>query len=228
MAKDESQDTKGKDEKQVPVKPKKLGGGELSFVKILIIIAVTIVLIFGLFITAWVFVISPDLQPTVAVSDSTQVENGDAQGDEHGKKDDHGDEDHEMSEEEEFMAEDDHGLFETTGRITTNPRGSTKFVVVDLGLEFVEKKAHGEEEEDGGGHGGGHGGGGGAESHFEPKALAKIKGGVTSLIGSMPLQKLQTIERDTLRSLLKKRLKPIMKKERMFLRSVILQEFIIQ
>jgi flagellar basal body-associated protein FliL len=227
MAKDESQDTKGKDEKQVPVKPKKLGGGELSFVKILIIIAVTIVLIFGLFITAWVFVISPDLQPTVAVSDSTQVENGDAHGDEHGKKDDHHDEDHEMSEEEEFLAEDDHGLFETTGRITTNPRGSTKFVVVDLGLEFVEKKAHGEEEEESGG--GGHGGGGGGhESHFEPKALAKIKGGVTSLIGSMPLQELQTIERDTLRSLLKKRLKPIMKKEKMFLRNVILQEFIIQ
>jgi flagellar basal body-associated protein FliL len=223
MAQDENQEARSKDEKQVPLKPKKIGG-ELSFVKILIIIGVTVTLIFVMFIITWIFVVQPGLNPHAAVSDSTQVD--DAHGeDSHGKKSNSLDED-KMTEEEKFLADEEHGLFETTGRITTNPKGSTKFVVVDLGLEFVVKKHLDEDGEEIEEEAPLHGGDG--TSLFEPKALARIKGGVTSMIGSMPLQELQTIERDTLKVMFFTRLKPILKKEEMFLRNVILQEFIIQ
>ena len=103
--------------------------------------------------------------------------------------------------------------FIETGRITTNAKSSDKFVVLNLGLEF---KAQGEEEpseKEGG--------------TLSPIMNAKIKGTINGIIGSMAIEDLQA-KRDSLSFIIKDRLKPVFKSNKMFLKDVIIQEFIIQ
>jgi flagellar basal body-associated protein FliL len=103
--------------------------------------------------------------------------------------------------------------FQSSGRITTNPKASAQFVVIDLGFEFAPIGEEEGEAKEGEG--------------FEPGLQAKIKGTVTKTLGSMTAEEL-TARRDTLDRIFFKNLKQVFKEEKFMLHSVILQEFIIQ
>jgi flagellar basal body-associated protein FliL len=103
--------------------------------------------------------------------------------------------------------------FQSSGRITTNPKASAQFVVIDLGFEYAPLGEEEVEAKEGEG--------------FEPGLQAKIKGTVTRTLGSMTAEEL-TSRRDTLDKIFFKNLKPVFKEEKFMLHSVILQEFIIQ
>lgn len=106
-----------------------------------------------------------------------------------------------------------------TGRITTNPSGSTQFVVVNLGIFYAPIKAKSEESES-------------EEGKIDPEAKTKrlnalIKHQINSQIGDMDIYSLQ-ISRDSLMMKFKHRLEPSFKMEGLKLRDVILVEFIVQ
>lgn len=113
--------------------------------------------------------------------------------------------DEETKLEEEFD-ESHKPVFVETGRITTNPKFSDKFVVVNLGLE-VKSKEHSNE--------------------LEPALLAKIRGVVNSTFANMTVDEIHS-RRDSLDIIFLNNLKPVFKKEKKLLSEVIIQEFIIQ
>ncbi len=97
-------------------------------------------------------------------------------------------------------------IFIETGRITTNPKFSDKFVVVNLGLEFNSKE-HTQE--------------------LAPALLAKIRGVVNSTFANMTVDEIHN-QRDSLNIIFLNNLKSVFRKEKKLLREVIIQEFIIQ
>ncbi len=205
MAKEEPEEQKQEEEKQQPAKPNKKAS-DISLTLLLSIIGGTVV-VFMAFIY---FLVLPYLVGN--------LNNG--SGDEHSKQ--HSEQtkaaehnkDSELSEEEKFMAGDENIFFEETGQITTNPKGSDKFVVINLGLEFriKEEIEHGE----------------GEDGSIIPKRVnARLQGKINSTLGSMTEQDLHS-KRDSLPAIFKERLKPVFKKNDMYLRDVILQRFIIQ
>jgi hypothetical protein len=119
---------------------------------------------------------------------------------------------------DEDKISDNDSKYMETGRITTNPRASTQFVVVNLGLSYrtgvgaedAAKKA-GTESED-------------QKRRFE----ALIRNAINNQIGDMTVGELQQIRRDSLTSIFKERLVPVFINNRIFLRDVILVEYIIQ
>lgn len=114
---------------------------------------------------------------------------------------------------------DEDAKYMETGRITTNPRGSTQFVVVNLGISYRDKTS----EDDGKKK----------EKNDEPddkkrKFEALIRNAINNQIGDMTVSELQQIRRDSLRSIFKESLTPVFVSNRIFLRDVILVEYIIQ
>ncbi len=114
---------------------------------------------------------------------------------------------------------DEDAKYMETGRITTNPRGSTQFVVVNLGISYRDKSAEEEakkkdknEETD----------------DKKRKFEALIRNAINNQIGDMTVAELQQIRRDSLRSIFKESLTPVFINNRIFLRDVILVEYIIQ
>lgn len=123
--------------------------------------------------------------------------------------------------EEKRYFEEHPSKFAETGRITTNPKNSSQFVVINIGLEFREESK--EEADDG------HGGGGGTET-LPPKILARIKGIVIQMLGSMTIVELQQ-NRGKLSEMLFEEIKPVFlqyRSKKMFLRDLVIVEFIIQ
>jgi flagellar basal body-associated protein FliL len=120
-----------------------------------------------------------------------------------------------------FKANEKLSQFVQTGRITTNPKQSTQYVVADFGIIFLPK----DEESLKALHEGG-----GEESKgngLPPKLSSRVKGIINSLLGSMTVEELQ-IKRDSVPLLVKANLKPFFKQQDLFVKEVILQEFIIQ
>lgn len=194
-----------KAEKQVPEKPKGKPG-ELGLMQILIVIGGTAVLLFVLFIVGYIFIVKPDLQnieePGKDKAKSENVKKGDEA----------------KNEDLNEFAKEEFERFVATGRITTNPKMSSQFVIVDLGIEFyvheeLAKEVKKEKTE---------------ESPGMNKVLASVKGEVNNILGAMTVEELQSIRRDSLQSVFKAKLKPVLKKSRMLLKDAIIQEFIIQ
>jgi hypothetical protein len=113
-----------------------------------------------------------------------------------------------------------------TGRITTNPRASTSFVVINLGMIFKvnavaegEKKAEGESKE--------------KEttappiSPFGKRFDGMLRNEINSELGRLTVDEMQ-IPRDSLSNMLKTKLLPLFKNEKSFLKEVVIVEFIIQ
>lgn len=117
------------------------------------------------------------------------------------------------------------------GRITTNPRNSTQFVVVNIGVVYfpksedhlkelkVEKAKEAKEA--------GPEGGGGNPTLLSTKSYAQLKANVTRVLGSLSVEELQA-RRDSLPSMIKMNVKPVFRENEMFIKDVILLEFILQ
>ncbi len=207
MADEETKKNEGKEEKQKPEKPKKSRDAGVSLPVLLGIIGGVLV-IFMAFIY---FLVLPYLVEGLGGDNTASAgANSEEVADSEGKNDGENPENEELS---EFMADESMMHFVQTGRITTNPKQSSNFAVIDLGLEFISK----EEIES-------HGEGG---NIFSPKMNAKIKSTVTSVIGSYSDDWLLA-NRDSLSVILFDKLKPEFKDNDMLLKDVILQEFIIQ
>lgn len=203
-----------KEQKQKPEKPKKAKGPtEMSLPVLLGIIGGVLVIfmafIYFLVLPALVDGISGNTEDNTAGTEQMETsEEGSHDGDEKEKGDG-------MSEEDEYLAGDEGLHFVETGKLMTNPKGSAnKIVVLNLGLEFRTK---GDEEEESHGEG----------ELISIKMMAKIKGIVNTTIGQWTIEDLDT-KRDSIASYLKDGMKPLFKKNDMFLRDVILQEYIIQ
>lgn len=112
-----------------------------------------------------------------------------------------------------------------TGRITTNPKNSTQFVVIDLATMYVPKdedalkelsKEGGKESKEGGG----------VPPAFT-NTMIQLKGLINRVLGSMTVEELQS-RRDSLPSMFKKEFKHLFMEKKCYVRDVIIQEFLIQ
>ncbi|MFP4526929.1 MAG: hypothetical protein ACLFQX_00150 [Candidatus Kapaibacterium sp.] len=206
------------EEKQEPVKPEKkakkvsLGGG-LSLPVIIGAVVGLLVLIAATVIIS-IFVASKFMLPE-------QSEEA-AKGGEHTEKTE--DETTAITEEDLAMAEEEDfqkGLvgvqYVKTGRITTNPKGASQFIVLNLGLEFRLKNKDNdwvEEPID-------------PEDPMVMHMLSKVKGIVNQVLGTMTVQELHD-KRSEMPLILKEKLKETFVQYRMFLREVVIEEYIIQ
>ena len=112
-----------------------------------------------------------------------------------------------------------------TGRITTNPKNSPQFVVIDIATMYVPKdeevakelaKEGGKESKEPG-----------VISPAFMSTMIRIKGVVNKILGSMTVEELQS-KRDTLATLFKTQFKPLFYEKNCLVRDVVVQEFIIQ
>ncbi len=133
------------------------------------------------------------ISPTLTTQDTSDSENSQT----------------EIQQENTFETEFDEShkpIFKETGRITTNPKNSDRFVVVNLGIEFKSKEKLEE---------------------LEPALLAKIRGTINSTFANMTIDEIHS-QRDSLNIIFQNNLKPIFQKEKKLISEVIIQEFIIQ
>ena len=203
MAKEKEAEGTESQEKKTEEKPPKKPG-EMNLMKMLIMVGGTVVVLFILLIVVYMIIIKPDLQKM-----STNGEGKDKTEEVKQAKDDFNPEEIKKEENERFMS---------TGRITTNPSMSNQFVVVDLGLDFYVneeqmKEIKKEKPE---------------ESPLMLRPLSSVKGEVNNLLGSMTVQELQSIRRDSLQSIINAKLTRVFLSSKMVLKEAILQEFIIQ
>lgn len=120
-----------------------------------------------------------------------------------------------------FKANEKLSEFFQTGRITTNPKGSTQFVVADFGIIFFPKDEEslkelypeGKKEE--------------SSSALPPSLSSRVRGIINSILGSMTAEELQ-IKRDSIPEYVMTNLKPFFREKKLFIKEIILQEFIIQ
>ena len=213
------------EEKQEPAKPKKEKGGLpvplfglIGFAIILIALVVNVFLILG---------IKSDVTAITEVIATGKLPEGHSKTDEKDKKKSHNKDEEFFDDEEstvgQYVADEKAEYFET-GRITTNPRASSRFVVLNLGMFFSKyPKAEGEEEEPK------------EESKekvesFSPygkKFDGMVKNIINSQIGSMSLEELQ-IPRDSLTNIFKIKLRPLFGQQESRLKEVAIIEFIVQ
>lgn len=204
MAKDKESNETESSEKPAAEKAKR-NPGELGFMQILIFLGGTVVLLFILLMVGYFIIIKPDLQK-LALS-----------GNEMPGKTENVKKDGEGTNPDEFK-KDENERFITTGRITTNPKMSTQFVVVDIGLDFyVNDKLSKDIKKDKP-----------EESPEMLKPLSAVKGEINNLLGSYTVEELQAMPRDSLQSRIKGKLTNVFTQNKMMLKDAILQEFIIQ
>lgn len=213
------------EEKQKPEKVKKKSKG-LSLPIMIGIGVIALAVLIGGILFGVNIMINSVLDARLAEVNVTDGEGGEKDG-EHGDKEhdkEHSDEEHEEEMDPEEMAEDeffngDEGVsFKETGRVITNPKGSTQFVVVNLGLVIREKgegeEGHEESEE-------------GELSLKEVKMNAQVKHVINTVIGNLTLAELQE-QRNLLTEIFKAKLKPVYQENGIWLREVVMVEFIIQ
>lgn len=217
MAKEEKdQKSTEEQEKQIPQKPKNKSGGMSMPVLIGVIGAIVVfqaVLIFLLF----KFFIAP--QPAAVEGEEAKTEQIEKEKEE--KKTSKN-----WTYDEFTLNEDLVHLYET-GRITTNPKNSDKFVIINLALIYVIKDNETLEEihakkAGGGGHGE-------EEDHslFSHKQRIRIKGTINNILGSYSAEQLFA-QRDSLPEIFKDGLAKVINNHQMKIKEVIVQEFIIQ
>lgn len=120
----------------------------------------------------------------------------------------------EDTEEEDFFAQEKERKYIETDKIITNPKGSSKFVVINLGLEYKFKPDVPETEQT-------------PDSDLMRKVMAKLKALVIQDLGSHTLEEISN-QRAEYNTTLRDKLRPIFKESKIFLRNVYIVEFIIQ
>ncbi|TAL68815.1 MAG: hypothetical protein EPN82_09085 [Bacteroidetes bacterium] len=203
MAKEkEAEGTESQEKEKAEKPPKK--PGEMSLMKMLIMVGGTVVVLFILLIVVYMLIIKPDLQKMAINGEGDK-----AKLEEVNKDKDFNPEEIKKEENERFLS---------TGRITTNPSMSNQFVVVDIGLDFyVNDEQMKEIKKDKP-----------EESPLMLRPLSSVKGAVNNLLGSMTVQELQSVRRDSLQGAINSKLVQVFLSNKMVLKEAILQEFIIQ
>lgn len=202
--------------KQAPVKPKKRGGGGEVKMSVLIgTIIGTVVLMAAVFFAVFWFGIKPYLSGGAEEGKNKKADTVAVESDGVDELEDLDDP------EQDFLHGEVGVHFIRSGRITTNPQGSSQIILLDLGMEFRAKEdderfPDGEVVKD-------------METKPEfARMLANVKGKINSMLGSFTVQDLYETHRDTLTKKFKETLKPVFRKEKLYLRDIILMEFLIQ
>ena len=198
------------DEKQIPEKPKKQGGVSMMVIIGVVFggLIVMVVLIFALF----KFMIVPAINqtPAPAAAEGTEKVKESEKKHENGDEEDSGD----MSEEEEKKL-----VFIETGKIIANPKGNfERYVIVNMGMQMIPKdeKLVAELKKE-------------AEKVAEwKKLLGATREVVINTFGNHSVEELGSMKRDSLKMMIFKQLKPIFKEEKIRLKSIMLQEFLVQ
>lgn len=211
MAEEQQQ---GVQEPEMPKKKPKKSGGGLSTPVWIAIIAGALIINIVTIILGIKFVVGDSTSAESEAGSKEHTEKVDKEHTDHSEESDE-EKTYDELEEENVLHGDENVQFIETGRITTNPKGSTSFVILNLGLEYREKHS---EEGGGGGHGGGDGG--------PDPVMARVKGVINSTIGSFTVEELQ--DREALRVKLRDEIRKVYKKHKIYLRDVVLVEFLIQ
>ncbi len=208
------------EEKQEPEKPKKEKSGLpfplfglVGFAIVLIALIINVFLILG--------IKSEVSSITEAITSGKINTQNDSKDKKSSESADH-DSDSEDSNVGKYVADEKADYFET-GRITTNPRASTSFVVLNLGVYFTK----GDSKSEGGSEGEGKKEASTSFSPFGKKFDGMVKNIINSQIGNMSLDELQ-IPRDSLSLLFKQKLKPLFSQQEARLKDVAIVEFIVQ
>jgi len=120
-------------------------------------------------------------------------------------------------EENEFFANESKRKFFETDRILTNPKGSTKAVMIKLGVEYRPKMSEEEEIKKIK-----------SDSEFMIKIMAFTRSVVINELGTMTEDFMLNNSKDTLAYIFKDKLKDYYKDRKLFLRKIQITEFIIQ
>lgn len=198
------------DEKQIPEKPKKQGGVSMMVIIGVVFggLIVMVVLIFALF----KFMIVPAINqtPAPAAAEGTEKVKESEKKHENGDEEESGD----ISEEEEKKL-----VFIETGKIIANPKGNfERYVIVNMGMQIIPKdeKLVAELKKE-------------AEKVAEwKKLLGATREVVINTFGNHSVEELGSMKRDSLKMMIFKQLKPIFKEEKIRLKSIMLQEFLVQ
>lgn len=225
MAKEKKEETQ--EEKQVPEKPKKKssnGGGDINLVTLIGIIGGSVVLMVTLLYFVLQFLIIPEFKNMNSGGSNNSEGNVAAVA--------HVEEVHSKEEATKFDFKKEEMLYPEegvhlmeTGKIITNPKGSTKFALANCALEY--RTGHEDErfpvaEGEGGGE---------IDPSSNPilkKVLIRSQGKLNGVLGSMDIGQLQNLGADSLAIIFKRDLKPLFEKENMYLRDVIITQFLIQ
>jgi flagellar basal body-associated protein FliL len=191
-------------EEQAPAKKEKKKDGKMSLPLIIGIIAGVVVLqVVIILVVVNVFFSEPDTGDETAEGSNTEMIEGEPR---------------ELSEDEiaerEFFTDDTKKKYMETGKIVTNPRDSYKYVALNVGLMYIPKESVEEEMLADG-------------SDMIMKLQAEIKSRIIMTIGSMTPEELQS-NRDILTNILKEELKPIFRERDIYLRKVLISEYIMQ
>ncbi len=203
------------EEKQEPEKPKKKKA-VLSLPMMIIIGVVILAVLIGGTLFAVNMMVSSIVDSKLSGVDTTK-KHGEVEKVKKEKS-----EEEKMAEEleaEDYFDEKPTSYLET-GRIITNPRSSSTYIVLNLGLEYRQKLAEGEEPKEGAA----------AETDASPemkRLMAKIKDVVNTRIASMSESDIEA-KRDSMKIFFKNDLTPIFKREKKFLKDLILVEYIKQ
>lgn len=120
-----------------------------------------------------------------------------------------------------FLTDDEKAkvIFESTGRITTNPKNApSKFVVIDLGLSFLPKEEKDLQELKGDK----------SNSKLWKMIMAETRHSVNNSIRSLTTEELEATPTDSLVNIFSKEIEPIFSSKKILLTKVLIQEFIIQ
>ncbi|MBM2815549.1 MAG: hypothetical protein HW421_2311 [Ignavibacteria bacterium] len=220
-----------KAEKQEPEKPPKKtreGGMKLQ---VLISIIVGVLAVQGVIVYILIkFVFSAPADPKAQMSKAEQEKKVKMEEIDKEKKKREAEMTSEGSDEADFLTNPEEIMNFETGQITTNPKSSSQFIVVNLLIEFRSK-----ESKSFASAGKGEGGGGGEKESgrmvsVDAAFLNRIKGEVLMTLGDLTVDKLQD-SRDTVKMIIRKRLIPIFMKsheKKMFLRDITFMEYLIQ
>ena len=225
MADEPQAEPQQKQEKQIPVKPKKSGGGgEIKLPVLIGAIAGTLILMAGIFYAVFWF----GVKPYLAQDAEATGEEGKEKTEKVEKPVENEDPEYnfaKLSDEEDFVLGDKGIHSVQSGRITTNPKASNQIVLMNINMEFraredderfpiAEGEAAAVEELE--------------KSPHLQRALIEVKGAINSMIGSYTVQELYNINRDSLASQIKNTLEPTFKGENLYLRKITLIEYLIQ
>jgi len=215
------------EEVQQPEKPakKKKSSGGLSLPMMIVIGAGTLIVLVGVSLFAINYMVNNIIDKKLgSVSDTTKTHSHEDEANkklkEHKKE---LDKTFKELEEEEYFETEEGVSYMETDRIVTNPKFSTRFAVIRLGLSYREKVAEGEGEAEGGHEEAKEG----EVDHKAQKYQAQIKSIINDMIGTMTEEEIQQ-QRQNLPIIIKEKLTPVFKKQKKYLRDVLIVEFIIQ
>lgn len=204
------------EELQEPEKKKKKKGSSLS-IPMIVAIVFGVIVINIMLVIAVIKIWMPDATATVPTDgDKTEMVKKD-----NDKSSEEGDEDDgytlsELDEEElEFLEKESKRKYMETEDITTNPKASSAFVIIQLGIKFVANEELDPKLLS-------------AESDYMKKLMGNTRAMIIKEIGQHTADELLENGRAVLPDIFKKSLKPLFKEKKLFLREITITKFMVQ